>query len=159
MIYKVIVVYNNTPLLPLHSVLDMSISLVILFISQLFLLLNISTHTHAFQYVSVISPIHCNNKRQSNGILHATAGKKYSHVVKYLKADQPRVIKPQEPDDPAQVELLNTIITAADGRKANDIVVINIKSVSDMADYVVIMEGNSKPQNQAILTTIEVLQL
>eukprot|EP01035_Chromulina_nebulosa_P019831 gene19831-25779_t len=80
--------------------------------------------------------------------------KKYSDVLKYLRNDQPKEIS-DKPEVLEDLELIESIVKVADSRKANDIIVLSLRGVSDITDYVVIMDGNSKPQTQALLSTIE----
>lgn len=47
-------------------------------------------------------------------------------------------------------ELLITAVKAADDKRAEDIVVLNMKGISLVADYFVICHGNSDKQVQAI---------
>jgi ribosome-associated protein len=53
------------------------------------------------------------------------------------------------------LELAKTIAEAADDRKAEDILLIKIGSVSYLADYFVIVTGFSRAQVRAITQTIE----
>lgn len=46
--------------------------------------------------------------------------------------------------------LLNVVYKAADDKRAEEIVVLNMQGVSLLADYFVICEGNSERQVQAI---------
>ncbi|EEC46330.1 predicted protein, partial [Phaeodactylum tricornutum CCAP 1055/1] len=43
---------------------------------------------------------------------------------------------------------------AADGRKADDIVVLHVGNVSTLTSFLVLLSGNSRPQNQAIAAAI-----
>ena len=51
-------------------------------------------------------------------------------------------------------ELLKTIIDAAEDKKAMNVVALNLKTISLIADYFVICHGNSDTQVQAIVTAI-----
>lgn len=51
-------------------------------------------------------------------------------------------------------ELLQVAVQAADDKKAMDIVVLDLKGISLVADYFVICHGNSDTQVQAIATEI-----
>lgn len=51
-------------------------------------------------------------------------------------------------------ELLEMVVKAADGRRAEDIVALKVDAVSPMADYFVIMTGGSDRQVQAITNAI-----
>jgi ribosome-associated protein len=50
----------------------------------------------------------------------------------------------------AERQLLLTAVKAADDKKAEDIVVLNMKGISVVADYFIICHGNSDKQVQAI---------
>ncbi|MCI1985795.1 MAG: ribosome silencing factor [Lactobacillus sp.] len=52
-------------------------------------------------------------------------------------------------------QLLETIVKAADDKRAEDIVVLDMQGVSLLADYFVIMNGNSERQVQALVNAIE----
>lgn len=47
-------------------------------------------------------------------------------------------------------QLLETVVKAADDKRAEDIVVLNMKGISLVADYFIICHGNSDKQVQAI---------
>ena len=51
-------------------------------------------------------------------------------------------------------ELLMTAVKAADDKRAEDIMVLNMKGISLIADYFVICHGNSDKQVQAIAREI-----
>ena len=53
------------------------------------------------------------------------------------------------------LELARTAATAADDKKATDIVVIDLTRDSDVCDYFVICTANSKPQADAVLEAVE----
>ncbi|WP_461212924.1 ribosome silencing factor [Lacticaseibacillus sp. GG6-2] len=52
-------------------------------------------------------------------------------------------------------KLLETIVKAADDKRAEDIVALDMNEISLLADYFVIMNGNSERQVQAIVDGIE----
>ena len=56
-------------------------------------------------------------------------------------------------DDPL-APFVRTIVTAADMRKASDIVALRVTSVSSVTDFVVVVSGTSRPQNQAIAAAV-----
>jgi ribosome-associated protein len=56
--------------------------------------------------------------------------------------------------DPQVNDLIRCIVQAADGRKAQDIVVLNVHAVTTLCSALVILSGNSRPQNQAIAAAI-----
>jgi len=56
--------------------------------------------------------------------------------------------------DPELTNLVQCIVRAADGRKAADIVALRVHHVSTLTSVLVILSGNSRPQNQAIAAAI-----
>ncbi|WP_407893599.1 ribosome silencing factor [Lacticaseibacillus sp. N501-2] len=54
-----------------------------------------------------------------------------------------------------KTQLLETIVKAADDKRADDIVALDMQGVSLLADYFVIMNGNTERQVQAIVDGIE----
>ena len=60
----------------------------------------------------------------------------------------------KEPLDDETRTLVETIVKAADGRKAADIVALNVQSITSLCSALVILSGNSRPQNQAIVKAI-----
>lgn len=52
-------------------------------------------------------------------------------------------------------ELMTLAVNAADDKKAEDIVVLNMNGISSVADYFVICHGNSDKQVQAIAREIK----
>ena len=57
-------------------------------------------------------------------------------------------------DDSDTINLVRCIAKAADGRKADDIVALRVNHVSTLTTFLVILSGNSRPQNQAIAAAI-----
>jgi ribosome-associated protein len=63
-----------------------------------------------------------------------------------------------EPTSAEQDELssfLRCIVKAADGRKADDIVALRVSHVTTLTSCLVILSGNSRPQNQAIAAAVQ----
>ena len=52
-------------------------------------------------------------------------------------------------------ELLETVVKAADSKRAEEIVALDLENVSLLADYFVIMQANSERQVKAIADEIE----
>lgn len=52
-------------------------------------------------------------------------------------------------------QLMRQVVDAADDKKANDIVALNLQHISLVADYFVICHGNSDTQVQSISTEIK----
>ena len=48
------------------------------------------------------------------------------------------------------INLVKTIVKCMDDKKADDIVVLDIRDLTTIADYFVICSGNSTPQMRAI---------
>lgn len=57
-------------------------------------------------------------------------------------------------NDESLLSLVECIVKAADGRKAEDIVALQVNHVSTLTSALVIVSGNSRPQNQAIAAAI-----
>ena len=124
----------------------------IIFLLSLFLLSYSFKPNNLFHNSNSIFSNKCNS-------LHAV-GRKYSDIVTFLKNDAPKKV-PLPDISLINVDdqlLIENIVKLSDSRKANDIVVFQMNGMSDMTDYIVLMDGNSKPQNQAILTLIEVIR-
>jgi len=51
-------------------------------------------------------------------------------------------------------QLLDLVWDAADSKKANDLIALDLRGISIIADYFVICHGNSETQVQAIATEI-----
>ena len=64
---------------------------------------------------------------------------------------RPETIPIQE--DPSS-DLVRCIARAADGRKAENIVALRVSPVTTLTNFLVIVSGNSRPQNQAIAAAI-----
>ena len=60
----------------------------------------------------------------------------------------------QEDDDGELLDLVRCVAKAADGRKADDIVALYVRHISTLASALVIVSGNSRPQNQAIAAAV-----
>jgi ribosome-associated protein len=70
---------------------------------------------------------------------------------KELVGDQ--TLGPPESDDLA--ELVRTMVRAADARKADNIVALRVSKISTVTSFIVIVTGNSRPQNQAIAASVK----
>ncbi|KAG7344011.1 iojap family protein [Nitzschia inconspicua] len=62
-------------------------------------------------------------------------------------------VGPPETDDLA--DLVLTMVRAADARKAENIVALRVSKVSTVTSFIVIVTGNSRPQNQAIAASVK----
>lgn len=67
--------------------------------------------------------------------------------------DDPRPETTPIEEDPS-ADLVRSIVKAADGRKAENIVALRVSPVSTLCSFMVILSGNSRPQNQAISAAI-----
>lgn len=67
--------------------------------------------------------------------------------------DNPRPEAVPIQDDPS-ADLVRCIVKAADGRKAENIIALRVSPVSTLTSFLVILSGNSRPQNQAIAASI-----
>jgi ribosome-associated protein len=52
-------------------------------------------------------------------------------------------------------DFVSCIVKAADGRKADEIVALRVSHVTTLCSCLVILSGNSRPQNQAITAAIQ----
>jgi ribosome-associated protein len=68
--------------------------------------------------------------------------------------DDKRKMENYQPLDDDTRLLVESIVKAADGRKAADIVALNVESITSLCSALVILSGNSRPQNQAIVKAI-----
>lgn len=71
---------------------------------------------------------------------------------RYLVGDPPPKVPPHQDD---LADLVRCIVRAADGRKADNIVALRVSPVSTVTSFVVIVTGNSRPQNQAIASAVK----
>ena len=56
-------------------------------------------------------------------------------------------------DDPL-LPMVNTVIEAANMRKANSMSAFRISHITEITTFMVIIEGNSRPQNQVLIMTL-----
>jgi ribosome-associated protein len=56
--------------------------------------------------------------------------------------------------DDTELDLIHTIVRAADGRKAENIVALYVAHITTLTSVLIVVSGNSRPQNQAIGTAI-----
>ena len=75
----------------------------------------------------------------------------FMNAVPQSNGDVPSVLD----DDDDVVDLIHTIVRAADGRKADDIVALNVRSSTSLCSAMILVSGNSRPQNQAICKAIQ----
>jgi ribosome-associated protein len=70
-----------------------------------------------------------------------------------LVGDAPSRLVPPEMDEMA--DLVRCVVRAADGRKADNIVALRVSAVTTVASFMVIVTGNSRPQNRAIASAVK----
>ena len=84
--------------------------------------------------------------------------KKYEQLldaVEFQRSNEPSTLAME--DDPL-LPLVNTVIEAASTRKANSMSAFRISHITEITTFMVIIEGNSRPQNQVYMFThLEVL--
>jgi len=66
----------------------------------------------------------------------------------------PSSLPPGPPSSDPLTPLIHTIVRAADMRKASNIVALRVTSCTSLTEFVVIVSGTSRPQNQAIAAAI-----
>lgn len=69
-----------------------------------------------------------------------------------MVGDEPAGVPPERDE---LADLVRCVVRAADGRKAEDIVAIRVSAISTLTSFVVIVCGNSRPQNQAIAAAVK----
>lgn len=74
-------------------------------------------------------------------------------MVNFIQQPAENLVGETKPD-PADWKLVETIVRAADARKASDIVVLHVQPYTTLTSYMVLVSGNSRPQNQAIAAAI-----
>lgn len=88
-----------------------------------------------------------------------TPNKRDKNIEKLLDAiDHSRVSSEPQialADDP-ELPMVETIVRAADKRKATSVSVFRVYALTEVTTFMVLIEGNSKPQNQAISLAIQV---
>lgn len=83
--------------------------------------------------------------------------RKFKDLITYLRNDPVKsFLTPKQSISDEDKTLIEDIVLAADSRKAIGISVFNLQGISDVSDFMIVMEGNSKPQTLAIITAIEV---
>lgn len=137
-----------------------------------------TTRTRTTTTTTRTTPIHHHQHHRHSTILHARKGnrgpanKKVLNETKRTRSQVNDVLDgitsdPQFPysvdptdlppglvsDDPL-TPLIHTIVHAADMRKANDIVAMRVTQCTSLTNFVVIVSGTSRPQNQAIASAI-----
>ena len=73
--------------------------------------------------------------------------------VDFIESDPGNLVG-DSPDLSKDLEMVRVIAKAADGRKADDIVALQVAHVTTLTSFMIIVSGNSRPQNQAIAAAI-----
>jgi ribosome-associated protein len=59
------------------------------------------------------------------------------------------------PEDDELADMVRCIVRAADARKAENIVAMRVSKITTVTSFLVIVTGNSRPQNQAIAASVK----
>lgn len=68
----------------------------------------------------------------------------------------PNDIPPGSVNDDPLADFIETIVHAADMRKASDIVAMRVTRCTSLTNFIVVVSGTSRPQNQAIANSVMV---
>lgn len=68
----------------------------------------------------------------------------------------PNDVPPGSVNDDPLADFVETIVHAADMRKASDIVAIRVTKCTSLTNFIVVVSGTSRPQNQAIANSVMV---
>jgi len=91
------------------------------------------------------------NRPQINDVMDSiTSPPSFPHSV------DPNDLPPGSVNDDPLAEFVETIVHAADMRKASDIVAMRVMKCTSLTNFIVIVSGTSRPQNQAIANSIMV---
>lgn len=93
-----------------------------------------------------------NRNLMSSSALFSTQNSQ-AQMADFLESDPGNQVGDM-PDLTEDLELVKIIAKAADGRKAEEIVGLQVAQISTLASYLVFLSGNSRPQNQAIAAAI-----
>ena len=105
-------------------------------------------HAHIHQFNKHYHPRHSTITSSTQ-----TFGRTDDEMVNFMEDPSGNTVG----DDPYLLDdfkLVEVIAKAADLRKADDIVCLEVAKVTTMSSYLVICSGNSRPQNQAIIAAI-----
>lgn len=83
-----------------------------------------------------------------------TSAAKPVKAAKAAKAVKPAKPKAVRKSDPTQ-QLLKLIVQALDGKKAEDLRVLDVSQQSSITDYLVLANGNSEPHLRALRVELE----
>mmetsp|Transcript_134004 Transcript_134004/g.199306 ORF Transcript_134004/g.199306 Transcript_134004/m.199306 type:complete len:221 (+) Transcript_134004:197-859(+) len=106
-----------------------------------------------------LNPIYSTSQRRSISLSKLAVIDKQKDMLDFMEEPMESTVGDQPSDVPPErdelANLVRCIARAADGRKADNIVAIRISKFSSLASFVVILSGNSRPQNQAIAAAIK----
>lgn len=74
--------------------------------------------------------------------------KKYDDVLDMVEFKRTNSVNPVSIDDDPLLPLVHTVIAAADKRKANYMSAFRISHMTEVTTFMVVVEGNSRPQLQ-----------
>lgn len=84
---------------------------------------------------------------------------KQKDMLEFIEEPMGNSVGDAPPDVPPEEDelagLVKCIVRAADGRKAENIVALRVSQVSTVTSFVVVLSGNSRPQNQAIAAAVK----
>jgi ribosome-associated protein len=76
-------------------------------------------------------------------------------MIAAIDFDRPAATPQQPIEEDPSYPVVKTVIEAASSRKAKNIVACRVTHLTEVTEFMVICEGNSRPQNQAIADTVE----
>ena len=89
------------------------------------------------------------SKKQTN------RDKNLSKIIEEVTYTRPKQVNSIAIKDDPLYPMIETIVTAADNRKAGAITALRINHLTEVTTFMVIVEGNSRPQISAIALSIE----
>ncbi|KAL3803704.1 hypothetical protein HJC23_003758 [Cyclotella cryptica] len=99
---------------------------------------------------SIDSPSYASRRRpQINDVMDSiTSPPSFPHSV------DPADLPPGSVNDDPLAEFVRAIVRAADMRKASDIVAMRVTKCTSLTNFIVVVSGTSRPQNQAIANSV-----
>jgi hypothetical protein len=99
---------------------------------------------------SIDSPSYASRRRpQINDVMDSiTSPPTFPHSV------DPADLPPGSVNDDPLAEFVRDIVRAADMRKAGDIVAMRVTKCTSLTNFIVVVSGTSRPQNQAIANSV-----
>ena len=101
---------------------------------------------------SIDTPSYTSRARpQINDVMNSiTEPPSFPHSV------DPNDIPPGSVNDDPLADFVETIVHAADMRKASDIIAMRVTRCTSLTNFIVVVSGTSRPQNQAIANSVMV---